>query len=162
MPAHRKENPIRRNLPQKFISLPREGRKGRAPVWPLGYPKAPAGMEPIIFLGLVDDILEAEKKLWSEIWHTPQAVMWERMGYDRIVARYVRHVLEIEDRNPNARLLAEVRATEDRLGLTPMAMVRLQWQIVEDEVGEARDERADGQSRAESAKKRLVAVESAQ
>ena len=37
-----------------------------------------------------------------------------------------------------AALLGEVRQLEDRLGLTPMALLRLRWEISADELQEAR------------------------
>lgn len=71
--------------------------------------------------------------MWAELWHTPQAVAWEELGWTRVVARYACLLDEIEhpqpDRPTNAALLAEVRQLEDRLGLSPMAMRRLQWEI---------------------------------
>lgn len=141
MPAHRKENPIRRNLPPQYLALPAEGRKTKPPAWPLAEPPT-----------------APEKKLWAELWKTPMAVMWERNSWFRIVARYVRHSLEVEGSKPQVKLLAEVRALEDRLGMTPKAMESLRWRVVADEVAEARTERTQGQSRSAAARKRLAAV----
>jgi hypothetical protein len=45
-----------------------------------------------------------------------------------MVARYVRVVVAAED-ELDAKLLAEARQLEDRLGLTPLAMLRLSWSI---------------------------------
>lgn len=107
----------RRNAPTANTQkLPAEGRKGDAPRWPLG------GRTP---------------NIWAELWATPQAVMWERNGWERFVARYVRVVLDAE-RSLHASALAEARQMEDRLGLSPLAMMRLQWEIVPDEVDEKR------------------------
>ena len=54
-----------------------------------------------------------------------------------------------------AGLLGEVRQLEDRLGLSPMAMLRLRWQISSDEVAEKRQERVT------SGRTRVRAVETA-
>jgi hypothetical protein len=59
--------------------------------------------------------------------------MWEQLAWFRSVARYVRCLVEVEGRNPSTRLLAEVRQMEDRLGLTPAALMRLHWEVVEAE-----------------------------
>jgi hypothetical protein len=64
--------------------------------------------------------------------------MWERLGWVRVVARYTRLLVESEKRGAQVTLAGEVRQLEDRLGLTPMAMKRLEWVIVEDEVAEQR------------------------
>lgn len=54
-----------------------------------------------------------------------------------MVARYVQ-VLIFAEQTMTATLLGEVRQLEDRLGLSPMAMLRLRWEVVADELGEAR------------------------
>ncbi len=91
--------------------LPVEGRSGPAPAWPLGAQT------------------KAQGELWVELWATPHAVAWEELGWVRTVARYTKLVLEAEKRDAKAALLAEVRQMEDRLGLSPMAMLRLRWRI---------------------------------
>jgi hypothetical protein len=109
----------RRNAPMaNTVQLPSGGRQGDAPEWPL------AGEAP---------------QTWDQLWATPQAVAWERLGWTRVVARYV-HILVLCE-NPaemTAALLGEARQLEDRLGLTPMAMLRLRWEIAADEVAEQR------------------------
>lgn len=114
------------------LSLPAEGREGEPPEWP--------------FVDLTDDELET----WHELWKCPQAVAWERLGGGtvRVVARYVRLLREAErlpsERGPSiagVQNRGEVRQLEDRLGLTPMAMLRLRWEIVADETAAARSER---------------------
>jgi hypothetical protein len=59
-------------------------------------------------------------------------VAWEQAGWTRVVARYCRLLVFAEGTNvvtPAAQLQGEVRQLEDRLGLSPMAMRRLQWEI---------------------------------
>ena len=53
-----------------------------------------------------------------------------------------------------AHLHAEVRQLEDRLGLSPLALLRLRWEIAADEVDEAREA-----STASSPRRRLKAVD---
>lgn len=91
--------------------LPAGGREGSAPDWPLSRPSA------------------REAQLWERLWRTPQSVMWERLGWADVVARYTRQLTVAERRKPPVAVLAEVRQLEDRLGLTPMAMLRLRWEI---------------------------------
>lgn len=99
--------------------LPASGRKGAPPKWPLtGKPSA--------------DELEA----WGQVWTTPQAVAWERLGWVRPVARYVRCLVQAEQVGAPAALLGEVRQMEDRLGLSPMALLRLRWSVVADELAD--------------------------
>lgn len=78
-----------------------------------------------------------EKDLWRELWTTPQAVAWERMRWTREVAQYVRWkvLAELGDLDAGK----EARQLADRLGLNPMAMLRLRWEIAADELDEKRD-----------------------
>ena len=102
--------------------LPAEGRQGDPPRWPL----SGAGYD---------------SEVWAELWSTPQAAAWERLGVGcvRIVARYVVLLAEADVGEPKA--AAEVRQIEDRLGLSPQAMLRLRWEIAPDELAEAREQR---------------------
>ena len=112
-----KRNPRRRNARPEWKTLPASGRVGDPPQFPLPDPSV--------------EVLT----LWLDLWRTPQAAMWESLGWTRTVARYA--VLLLEAEGGVMSLLAEVRQLEDRLGLSPMAMKRLQWEIaavaVEDE-----------------------------
>lgn len=117
----------RRNTAQGLTRLPAEGRDGRAPKWPLA-----ASPDPVT--------ARAERALWRSLWSTPQAVAWERSGWTRVVARYTRLLTGIEAADgAAAALLAEVRQLEDRLGLTPLAMQRLRWEVVEAPPAESGD-----------------------
>jgi hypothetical protein len=89
---------------------------------------------------------------WERLWKTPMAKAWVRMHIDLIVARYVRCALMIEGGYDDeegeegerkraltvatAHLHSEVRQLEDRLGLSPLALLRLRWEIAEVEVGD--------------------------
>lgn len=102
----------RRNARPEWEQLPAT-YDGPTPEWPLR-----------------SDLSESEKDLWNSLWRKPQAKMWILGGHQRVVARYVIVTAIAEDPSePNAALLAEVRQLEDRLGLSPMAMRRLQWEV---------------------------------
>lgn len=79
---------------------------------------------------------ENEVAMWSEAWSKPQAVEWERQGWTREVAQYVRWKTRAELGDLAAS--KEARMLSDRLGLNPKAMRALLWQIVEDEGGARR------------------------
>lgn len=108
------KNARRRNARPDWVQLPASGRIGPAPKWPLPGRTA-AG--------------------WAAMWRKPQAVMWERSGDDLVVARYVklRNLVQCPESldEVNAAALSELRQLEDRLGLSPMALKRLQWEITE-------------------------------
>jgi hypothetical protein len=125
MPMPPKPSPVRRNARVGPQVLPAEGRRGLAPNWPLS-----------------GGATSAEAHLWAELWATPQAVAWERLGWTRVVARYCMVVLAAETLNKDA--LAEARQLEDRLGLTPKAMRLLLWTVASDEVAEKRQETSSG------------------
>lgn len=114
-------DPARRNARVGPLVLPAEGRKGKPPKWPLDRSS---------------EFDAAEQALWEELWATPQAVQWERLGWVRVVARYARVVLGAERLDKDC--LSEARQLEDRLGLTPKSMRLLLWTIASDEVGEKR------------------------
>lgn len=102
----------RRNAPMaNTVKLPAEGRSEPAPAWPL------TGDTPAV---------------WHELWALPQAVQWERLGWLRVVARYCKCLELVEGDMPSAAMLAQVSAMEDKLGLTPLAMLRLRWEVSTD------------------------------
>lgn len=104
-------NARRKNARPDWRNLPAEGREGPAPEWPVGKPS------------------EESAELWASLWATPQAAAWEDLGWTRVVARYASIVLACDKPDVPASLLGEARQLEDRLGLSPMAMKRLQWEI---------------------------------
>ena len=93
------------------MHLPAEGRPGPAPEWPL------------------ETASVAENEAWQQIWELPQAVVWGRQSWLRVVARYVRLAVACEQPGVKAALLSECRQLEDRLGLNPVAAARLHWEI---------------------------------
>lgn len=136
-----KHNPQRGNAAVGIVRLPASGRKGPTPPFPL-YEHA------------VIDYRTREETVWEQLWKTPQAVAWERLGWTRAVARYCRMVVASEIPRAEVHckqcgelseaiklepaLLGQVAAMEDRLGLTPKAMRLLLWIIDHDEIAEAR------------------------
>jgi hypothetical protein len=81
-----------------------------------------------------------EAQLWRDVWKLPHAVQWDRLGWRRDVAQYVRHkvLAELGD----IASAKEARQWSDRLGLSPQAMLRLRWEIAVDETAVKRDARA--------------------
>lgn len=100
----------------------------------------------------------AHRELWAELWRTPQAVAWDRLGWTRVVARYVLVTIEAEH-ELEAKALAEARQLEDRLGLTPKAMRTLLWSVVEDETAEKRGSSSTSSRAASTTRRRLRAVD---
>jgi hypothetical protein len=127
----------RRNAVVAMTKLP-ERREAPAPDWPLTKP------------------IKLELEAWAFLWTLPQSVAWERDSSARLVARYCRTLVKAE--NGFDLLLPEVRMLEDRLGLSPMAMLRLRWEVAADEVGAARTAKTPAPRR-RTAKRRLMAVD---
>jgi hypothetical protein len=98
---------------------------------------------------------QVEGELWTELWATPQAVAWDRLGWTREVAQYVRWKAKAEGGDLDA--AKEARQLADRLGLNPLALLRLRWEIAEDEVAEQRTARAP--KAPPSARRRLKVVD---
>jgi hypothetical protein len=121
------------------VRLPATGREGDQPPWPAAGPGEVRGAGG-----------------WAELWASPQAVAWERLGWTRTVARYCRVLVESEAPHAQALVRSEARQMEDRLGLTPKAMRTPLWEIAADEVGEQRE-----QQKSTSARGRIRAVDSA-
>ncbi len=115
----------RRNAPMaNTLKLPRAGRQGAPPAFP-------------------GTLNAYDAQVWADLWRTPMAVAWELDNNVRTVARYLRVMRAAEDAlsegEVNAAALGEVRQLEDRLGLTPMARLRLRWEIDDsDDVAAAR------------------------
>lgn len=116
----------RRNLPSGAkVQLPMEGWQGDIPQWPL----------------LEGTDIEIYR--WEQLWRTAQAAAWVRMHIDFTIARYVRLSILVETEAKNnvatAQVINSVMALEKELGLTPAALKRLEWEVVADEVEDARE-----------------------
>lgn len=83
-----------------------------------------------------------EAQMWKDLWKLPQADAWARLKWTRDVAQYVRYkvLAELGDLNSGK----EARMYSDRLGLNPLAMLRLRWTVAPDEVDDRRQQRAAG------------------
>ena len=130
----------RRNAPlANTLKLPRAGRKGKPPAFP-------------------GELNDYDAQVWADLWHTPMAVAWELDNNIRTVARYLLLMRAAEQAlaagEVAASALGEVRQLEDRLGLTPMARLRLRWEI--DDSDDVAAKRATPRS---SARSRLKAVD---
>lgn len=97
---------------------------------------------------------DLEAELWADLWRLPQAVEWERLGWLRDVAQYVRHKVKGELGELDS--AKEARQWSDRLGLSPMAMLRLRWAVVEDEVGARREEKQQEAARGDKPRRLRV------
>jgi hypothetical protein len=123
MPNMPKFDPVRRNGRGGVVVLPAEGRKGEPPPWPLDEDPSPA-----------------ESKAWRQLWSTPRAVAWGRVGWTRTLARLARMMVAAEQPDATSALRAQVVALEDRHGLTPRGMRTMLWTIADDELGGRRQE----------------------
>jgi hypothetical protein len=96
----------------EWTVLPPTGRPGRAPAWPL-HPPATA----------------RERKVWTELWKRPQAIMWERLCQEFYVGLYVRRLVEAEERGSAVNLSTLVRQMADSLGVTTPGLHSNRWKI---------------------------------
>jgi hypothetical protein len=80
---------------------------------------------------MLDAKIEAQKELqlalWKDLWKTPQATQWQKLSWTRDVAQYVRHKVLAELGSLDD--AKEARQMADRLGLTPLSLLRLRWEI---------------------------------
>lgn len=110
----------RRGRQERRRLLPLEGRKGRAPAWPAGIGSP--------------SVLEAT--LWRELWRTPQAVAWQELSWYRTVSRYASFAAALSkpaelSATALKALATECRLLEAGLGLTPLSLRHLGWEIVD-------------------------------
>jgi hypothetical protein len=70
---------------------------------------------------------DQETALWVDLWSSPQAVIWEESHAEREVAQYVRW--KIRGEQGDLRASAEARQLSDRLGLNPLALMRLRAEV---------------------------------
>jgi len=84
----------------EWLVLSADGRTGKTPEWPLA------------------EASPGELNLWYELWFKPQAIEWERLGQERLVARYVRTSIQAEALEAPAALGTLVLRMEHELFLT--------------------------------------------
>jgi len=121
--------------------LPAEGRKGKAPSFPLIDPSP------------------RELQLWVALWKKPVALLWEKNQQELAVAFHVRTMVEAERADAQANLRTLVRQQAGELLLTIPAMYSARVRIAEDEVAVKRAEAASPVR--VSARDRLKAVKGA-
>ena len=131
-----------------WTDLPASGRVGETPKWPLVAPQ----------MGDLTEVVSIrEAEVWESIWRTPQAVAWERLGWNHEVALYVRTLVVAELGDLKA--TTEARQWSDRLGLNPTSMLKNRWRVRSDEVAEKREQA--GQSTGTKNRRRLKVADSA-
>jgi hypothetical protein len=108
--------------------LPAAGREGEAPPWPLARPN------------------KFERETWEREWRRPQAVMWERLGWEVQVAIYVRTMRQATTAKASAGTMTNLLRQMVNLGLTEDGMARNQWKIVEEPPSAAPPRRAPSTS----------------
>lgn len=75
----------------------------------------------------LEQATDSETALWADLWATPQAVIWEESHSHREVAQYVRWKVRAEQGDLKA--ASEARQLSDRLGLNPLALLRLRAEV---------------------------------
>lgn len=88
---------------------------------------------------------DSEVAMWNDLWAMPQAVLWSESHAYREVAQYVRWKIRAENGNLDAG--KEARMLSDRLGLNPLALLRLRAEVERvDEVVDQGNRRRSGES----------------
>ena len=107
-------NALRRDRDgESWTTLPAEGRKGRAPKWPL------------------TKASKRETEIWRREWKRPQAVVWQRNGQEIEVAMYVRNLVEAEKPDAPKGKRDLVRQGQEALGISLPGLHRNRWKIAE-------------------------------
>lgn len=97
-----------------WIHLPRSGRKGETPRFPL------------------TASTHRERTLWASVWRLPQAIQWEANEQFVEVALYVRSLADAEQRDASVAARTLVRQFQEGLGISLPGMNRLRWIIDDD------------------------------
>lgn len=96
----------------EWTNLPESGNPNPPPPMPDGY------------------FSETSQAKWEELWHSPQSLMWQ--GFYGIVEKYIFLYNDFIVADTKAPLAAPMTGCEDRLGLSPKAMMQMRWRIVPD------------------------------
>lgn len=97
-----------------WTALPVTGREGETPLWPLGRST------------------KFEREMWEREWRRPQAVMWERLGWDVQVALYVRTLRAANGPKATSGNTTNLLRQMANLGLTEDGMARNRWYIADE------------------------------
>lgn len=117
-----------------LTALPAEGRKGRAPAFPLPAIKRPEHAEGS--QAQTKAFRRRELAVWAECWKMPQACAWELEPWrGPTVAEFCRlkTVVELEP-DANASLVAQLHRYRDQIGLTPAGLKENGWAIAKNEI----------------------------
>jgi hypothetical protein len=125
-----------RNGDSGLTDLPISGREGDAPTWPLGRPA------------------KFERETWEREWRRPQAIMWEKLGWEVQVALYVRTMRQATSAKASAGSTTNLLRQMVNLGLTEDGMARNRWRIVDEPAAATAPRRAPSTS----AKDRLKVI----
>lgn len=74
------------------------------------------------------ELLPETRAYWQTLWASPMAAMWLDVDVPALV-RLTMLVEQIGRGSASTRVLSEIRALEDRFGLSPLARRRLQWEM---------------------------------
>jgi len=97
-----------------WTHLPAAGRDGPLPEWPLGRS------------------VKLEREIWEREWRRPQAVMWERRGWEVQVAIYVRTLRAASLARSSSATTTNLLRQMVNLGLTDDGLARNRW-IIDDQ-----------------------------
>lgn len=146
-----------------LMALPAEGRKGRAPKFPLPemrryrWEQEDKRRFQVPDEDMTELYRERELAVWAEVWKTPQASAWDTQPWRwSVIAEYCRLKAVVEQEpDANASLVAQLHRYRDQLGLTPAGLKENGWAIATDEVSKRRETKPAPRS---DVKNRLASV----
>ncbi len=94
-----------------WITLPEAGREGEPPAWPMTRPTM------------------REKLVWARQWARPQAIEWERLRLDELVAAFVRAMCRFEKPKHQGTDGTLMKQLAEELGITSTGLARRHWRI---------------------------------
>ena len=97
-----------------WVELPKSGRHGPVPDWPLSEPTS------------------RESSLWEAQWGRPQALMWERNEQEVEVALFVRALVDAERQGAPVAARNLVKQLLESLGLSVPGLRQARWKIVDE------------------------------
>lgn len=80
---------------------------------------------------------ELQAELWATLWAMPQATLWLESHAEREVAQYV--LWKVRAEQGDLKASTEARQLGDRLGLTPLALLKLRAEVEHVEAAEAQN-----------------------
>ena len=101
----------RGNAGDDLMHLDPAGRQDDPPAWPLSRP------------------VRFELETWAREWRRPQAIAWERLGWEVQVALYVRTLRQASSPKASAGTTTNLLRQMVNLGLTEDGMARNRWAI---------------------------------